>query len=104
MGLKGAGARPYCRQAISQPDCRNRTTLIYDSLSTYFNNYLDPLFSMNFKYSFSRTFFSVKFEAYCEILNVTNYRPRIEILYNGEEFKPIYPFGFTPITGVTVYF
>ena len=99
--VRGCGGRPLCAQTIAV-DCMGRKSAVLDTSEPLFSRRLDPMLSVNMKYSFTATFGRTAVESYVEILNLCNYKPTLEYKFNGDRFIEVKPFGITPIIGCTV--
>jgi hypothetical protein len=99
--LNGAGGRPYCPEKILA-DCINRKSSVLDTVISYYLNRLDRLTTANVRYGFNKRIRGLSIETFIELLNVLDYRPTLEYRFNGVQYLPIRPFGFTPIVGCKV--
>ena len=99
--IRGAGGRPLCAQTIAV-DCQGRKSVELDTTEPYFSRRLDPLLTVNAKYSLRYEIAGKGLEAFVEVLNLFNYKPTLEYRFNGDHFIDVKPFGITPIIGCSL--
>jgi hypothetical protein len=89
------GGRPYTKQKTQLPFAST-------AQSEWFNDRLDRICYVNFRYAYKTKIRRVSLEGSLEILNLFNAQPALDYRYNGERYIKIVPFGITPILGFAV--
>ncbi|HEX2957687.1 MAG TPA: TonB-dependent receptor plug domain-containing protein [Chitinispirillaceae bacterium] len=88
------GGRPYTKQ---------KTQLSFTNVgSEWFNDRLDRICYVNFRYVYTTKIRVLHLEGSIEILNLFNAQPALDYRFNGERYIKIVPFGITPIVGIAV--
>jgi hypothetical protein len=103
LSVSGSGGRPYCPEVV-RTDCVGRKSALVDTTQAYYSRRLDRLLTTNARYGFSRKILGTQAELFIEIINLFNYKPVLEYVFNGTGFQAITPFGITPILGCSVSF
>lgn len=97
----GSGGRPY------SPITYNNKYDFYeiDTTKAYYSEFLDPIFSLNLRYSFKIYPRWGNITGYVEVWNLLNYTPTVErYLYSGRGYVDYENQGIMPVGGVTVDF
>jgi hypothetical protein len=89
------GGRPYTKQKTQQ-------SLFNAAQSEWFNDRLDRICYVNFRYGYKTKIRALSLEGNIEIINLFNTQPALDYRFNGERYIKIVPFGITPIVGVAV--
>lgn len=92
LTISAMGGRPYTKQKSSFNTAK----------SEWFNDRLDRICYVNFRYAYSTKIRSLHLETNLEILNLFNAQPALDYRFNGEQYIKIVPFGITPILGIAV--